>query len=302
MTFFGTIFAEATRGLECPQGIDYACLMTLLERNLYFKAGILLSVAALGLVIVTAYMILPVYPILTAAGQRSSGPIQSLLGRFFQPAPYVPFFTKLATAVYSQVTAVLIYYFFEKNQSPEILFVVFFVLSFAFEAARVMVPIRMKFELPGVFLVMAWRVLLFGRYFGIFSLFAASVYAAGLQIQKQGSFIFVIAAAALVIALGVPVDGLSWESNLSVISGDSSMFRLVETGIAVITVMSFCIAAYSRGSREYAFIGAGALLVYLGRYLLLTADTWVTPFPGLAILGLGTWFIASYLHRVYLWL
>ncbi|MDR2019693.1 MAG: hypothetical protein LBQ14_02895 [Treponema sp.] len=276
--------------------------MTLLERNWYFKAGIFLSVAALGLVIVTAYMILPVYPMLTAGGQRSSGLVQSLLSRFFQPAPYVPFITILASVVYSLVTAVLIYYFFEKTQSPEILFVVFFILSFAFEAARIMVPIRMKFELPGVFLVMAWRALLFGRYFGIFSLFAASVYAAGLQIQKQGSFIFVITAAALVIALGVPIDGLSWESNLSMISGYSSMFRLVETGIATITVISFFIAAHSRGSREYTFIGIGALLVYTGRYLLLTADTWVTPFPGLIILGLGTWFIANYLHRVYLWL
>jgi hypothetical protein len=276
--------------------------MTLSERNLYFKAGIFFSVAALGLVIATASMILPVYPVLTAAGQRTSGLVQSLIGRFLQPAPYVPFITILASVVYSLVTAVLIYYFFEKTQSPEILFVVFFILSFAFEAARIMVPIRMKFELPNVFLVMAWRVLLFGRYFGIFSLFAASVYAAGLQIQKQGSFIFVIAAAALVIALGVPIDGLSWESNLSMINGYSSMFRLVETGIAVITVISFFIAAYSRGSREYTFIGIGALLVYAGRYLLLTADTWVTPFPGLVILGLGTWFIASYLHQVYLWL
>jgi hypothetical protein len=276
--------------------------MTLSERNLYFKIGILLSVAALALVIVTAYMILPVYPALTAAGQRASGLAQSLLSRFLEPAPYVPFVTILASVIYSLVTVALIYYFFEKTQSPEILFVVFFILSFTFEAARVMVPIRMQFELPNVFLVMAWRVLLFGRYFGVFSLFAASVYAAGLQLLKQGYFIFIIAIATLVIALGVPIDGLSWESNLGMINGYSSMFRLVEAGIAVITMISFFIAAYSRGAREYIFIGIGSLLVYVGRNLLLTADTWVTPFPGLVILGLGTWFIASYLHRVYLWL
>jgi hypothetical protein len=298
----GKVFYKAIRGLEHPWGIDYVYLMTLSERNLYFKAGIFFSITALGLVIVTAHVVLPVYPALAAAGRRSSGLVQLLLGRFLQPAPYVPFVTILVSVVYSLITAVLIYYFFEKTQSPEILFVVFFVLSFAFEAVRIMVPIRMKFELPSVFLVMAWRALLFGRYFGIFSLFAASVYAAGLQIQKQGSFIFVIAAAALVIALGVPIDGLSWESNLSMISGYASMFRLVETGIAAITVISFFIAAYSRGSREYIFTGTGALLVYLGRYLLLTADTWATPFPGLAILGLGTWFIANCLHKIYLWL
>jgi hypothetical protein len=145
-------------------------------------------------------------------------------------------------------------------------------------------------------------VLLFGRYFGIFSLFAASVYAAGLKVQKQGNTIFIIIVATLVIALRVPIDGLSWESSLNMISGYTSMFRLVEAGIMIITMISFFISAYSRGAREYVFIGIGSSLVFFGRNVLLSADTWITPLPGLIILGMGTWFICTYLHRVYLWL
>jgi hypothetical protein len=85
------------------------------------------------------------------------------------------------------------------------------------------------------------------------------------------------------------------------IHGYASMFRLVEIGIILISTTSFFIAAYVRGTREYIFIGIGSLLVCLGRSILLTADTWAAPFPGLLILAAGTWFICNYLHRIYLW-
>jgi hypothetical protein len=204
--------------------------------------------------------------------------------------------------VYALVTTILIYYFFEKTQSPEILFFAFFVLSFAFEGARTMIPLKQAYDLPAVFLVMGTRVLLFGRYFGIFSLFTASVYASGLEIQKQGYVVFILAAATLMIALGVPVDGLSWDTSLAMLSGYMGMFRVVELGIVLITMMSFFISAYSRDSREYIFVGVGSLLVFLGRNMLLNADTWITPLPALVFLILGTWFICTQLHRVYLWL
>jgi hypothetical protein len=207
-----------------------------------------------------------------------------------------------AACVYALITMVLIYYFFEKTQAPEILFIALFVLSFGVEASRIMVPLRMVYELPGVYLVMASRVLLFGRYFGIFSLFAASLYAAGLEMRKQGNILLIIALAALLLALGIPVDGISWDSTLSMIYGYASMFRLVETGIIVMTMITFFVSAYSRGSGEYTLIGIGSLLVFIGRNMLLWADTWISPLPGLALLAAGTWFICSRLHRVYLWL
>jgi hypothetical protein len=114
--------------------------------------------------------------------------------------------------------------------------------------------------------------------------------------------VIIILVATLVIALGMPLDGLSWDSSLSMLSGYPSMFLLVELGITLITTVSFLVSAYSRGSREYIFIGIGSLLVLIGRNMLLGADTWLTPLPALAILGLGTWFICGQLHRVYLWL
>jgi hypothetical protein len=280
----------------------YADPMTLSVRNVYFKICIVLSLLALVSILSLSFTIFPAYPPLGAAAIRTAGFFQSLISRSWEIVPYISFVTMLSSVLYALITMICIYYFFEKTQSPEILFFALFVVSLAFEALRIMTPLMVVKGLPGVYPAIASRILLFARYFGIFSLFAASVYAAGLGEHKQGNIVFIIIIAALVIALGVPIDGLAWVSSLMMICGYTSMLKMVEAGIALITAASFFISSYTRGSREYVFIGIGSLLALWGRSVLLSADTWITPFPGLALLAAGTWIICVQLHRVYLWL
>ncbi|GHU60881.1 hypothetical protein FACS189445_1640 [Spirochaetia bacterium] len=276
--------------------------MTLSVRNIYFRAGITLSLLALVTGLSLSVFLFPVYPQVAAAAVRTAGGIQTLAAHLSAPHPYVPLVTMLSMVIYAFISMILIYYFFEKTQSPEIFFFALFVGSVAFEALRVMIPLAAVKGLPGAYPVMASRLLLFARYFGVFSLFASSVYAAGLGVQKQGNIVFITVIAAMILALGVPVDGLNWDSSLIMLCGYSSMLKMVDVGILLITAVSFFISAYSRGSREYIFIGIGSLLALWGRSILLTADTWFTPLPGMALLAAGTWIICVQLHRVYLWL
>jgi hypothetical protein len=277
--------------------------MTLSDRNTVFKAGIILASLSVLSIIIAAFVVLPVYPAqATETTRRSAGLIQSFIGHFLEPNPFVPLVSIAGAGLYSLITLILIYYFFEKTQCPEILFFAFFVLSFTAEVVRILIPLQTVYIISPLYLLMAFRALLFTRYFGIFSLFTASVYAAGLEVQKQRNIILIIMVATMVIAMGVPIDTLSWDSSLSMISGYTSMFRMVEAGVLFITMISFFIAAYSRGAGEYILIGVGSFLVFLGRNILLSADTWVSPFPALLLLAAGTWFICTQLHKVYLWL
>jgi len=100
----------------------------------------------------------------------------------------------------------------------------------------------------------------------------------------------------------VPVDGLSWDSTLVLLNDFDSTFYMIQVGIYTITIASFMISAYTRGSKEYISIGIGALLILLGRNMLFCSDTWVSPFPGLFILSFGTWLVCIRFHRLYLWL
>jgi len=277
--------------------------MTLSTRNIFFRGGILIAALSLILVASGGYFAYPAFPGLAAsAALRPGGMIQKLVSYLAEPSSYAPLWTMLGAAAYSLISIILIYHFFEKTQSPEILFIGFFVISLTFEFARLIIPLKAVFSLPSFFSITASRALFFGRYFGLFSLFASGVYAAGMDAQKQQSFLLVLILAAMVIAINVPMDIFVWDSTFMVWSGYRFMFSVVEAVVLALTIASFLISAFTRGSRSYVLIGIGAFLAFAGRSILVNSDTLITVLPGLIILSAGTWCICSRLHLEYLWL
>ena len=277
--------------------------MTLKTRNNFFKGGIGFAVFSLGFILIGGYYAFPVY-----SGEiadeilRSRGIIQRLINGIAAPNAFVPYFTMIGAAIYSLVSLIFIYHFFEKTQSPEILFFGFFVISMSSEFARLIIPLSNFYHFPALYLITSFRVLLFGRYFGLFSLFMAGVYAAGFDIQKQQTILPILVLAAMVIAINVPVDSLVWDSTYLLMNGYGTMFLILEAGILLVTIVTFLISAFTRSSANYAYIGLGAFLAYTGRSILIDSDTWITPIPGLLLLAAGTWLVCTRLHREYLWL
>ncbi|MDR1390535.1 MAG: hypothetical protein LBJ31_11245 [Treponema sp.] len=277
--------------------------MTLAQRNRFFKTGIILAAAACLAVLLNAWKILPLYGTLAEqASRRPQGLFQVLSAGFFQAAEAVPLVTVIVSVMYAFFSSILIHAFFEKTQSPEILFFWLFTISFVFEILRIIIPLQRIHPFPAALLVLGARLLIFGRLFGVLSLFVSSVYSSGPEIQKQGSVIFVVIITTLIVALGIPVDGLSWDTTLAMISAYGSMFRLAENAIFVIAALSFFVSAYIKGTREYHFIAAGTILAALGRALLINSDSWELPLFGIVLLSAGTWLAAAKLHQIYLWL
>jgi hypothetical protein len=277
--------------------------MTLSTRNILFRGGIFIAALSLILVATGGYFAYPAFPGLAAdAASRPGGIIQKLVSGLAETSSYVPLWTMLGATAYSFISIILIYHFFEKTQSPEILFIGFFVISLTFEFARLIIPLKAVLPVPAFFSIAASRVLFFGRYFGLFSLFASGVYAAGMDAQKQQSFLLMLILAAMVIAINVPMDIFVWDSTFMARSGYRFMFSVVEAVVLALTIASFLISAFTRGSRSYVLIGIGVFLAFAGRSILINSDTFITVLPGLAILSAGTWCICSRLHLEYLWL
>jgi hypothetical protein len=277
--------------------------MTLSGRNAFFRTGIALSLLCVLLISIVSIVVIPVYPSMEGeVSRRPADIVEIVISRYLGPNLYAVHVSIAAAVLYGFIALLLVFHFFEQTQAPEILYVAFFVFSFNAEAARFILPLQRLYGIPSLYLLIVSRILLFGRYFGIFSLFAASVYASGLEVQKQRNILLIILVATLIIALGVPIDTQTWDSTLNMINGYTSLFRLIGTVIFLATIIGFFIAAYSRGSKDYAFTGLGAFLALAGRYLLLSADTWLSPAPGVLLLSLGTWFICTRLHKIYLWL
>jgi hypothetical protein len=274
--------------------------MTLTTRNCYLLAGIGLSLAALVLVLGFTHLALPLFPGLVdeAAGRSFR------LGIFSEwPVnPYVPFAAMLAVVVYAVTAQTLVYQFFEKTQSPEIFFFALFVFSFTFECGRMALPLQHFYTLPPVFAVTAERLELFGRFFGVFALFASSIYATGFKAQKQGTVLFATTLIALLFAIRIPIDSLTWDTGLRLNSGHRSMFRIIELVTALLAVANYLVSARMRGGKEFVLAGAGVFLAFAGRVFLLDADTIYTPLPAFLCLLVGTWLVCKQLHRIYQWM
>jgi len=297
------IIGQAAKTLEKNHNYGYAENMTLSERNLVFKLGIALSFLCLLISVIISVKVFSVYASMeTEITRRSESIFQAFTEKIFEAKLLAVHGCILASVLYSFFSIIFIYYFFEKTQSPEILFVVFFVVSFSLEALRLILPLGRVYEFPSLYQLTASRIILFSRYFGIFSLFTAGVFASGFKSQQQRNIIMIITVTTLIITLGVPIDTQAWDSSLNMINGYTSMFRLIEAGTFLLTIVSFFIAAWSRSSPEFVFIGAGSALAFLGRNILLNADTWTGLPIGLLFLAAGTWLICTRLHKVYLWL
>jgi hypothetical protein len=315
--------------------------MTLSERNTFFKIGIIFCAICTLFILAASFVTIPLYqetddnlPLdhSTPAGEhglsfgghspqitnyglyqgtaldikdniRRPNNIIAVFTGFFLGHNYFAVHTTLAMLVlFSLVGMIFIHSFFERTSAPEILYIAIFTISFAFEALRLVLPLHLVFNFPSVYVRVAARVLLFTRFFCIFSLFAASICAAGLEVQKNRNVIFIIVIATLVVTLYVPIDVLSWDTSFNMVNGFTSMFRLIEITAFLTTMISFFIAAKIRGSKEYNYVAIGIMLALIGRSILLSTDNWIGPVPGIFLLSFGTWFLCSKLHKIHLWL
>ncbi|MDR2098208.1 MAG: hypothetical protein LBP37_06780 [Spirochaetaceae bacterium] len=274
--------------------------MTISEHSVLLKTGIGVSLLAAAAFAVFAINTFPLYSALISGAATRSAPafIVSL-----QPEPAAH--TALASAgiavLFALVTQFLLYYFFEKTQSIEIRLFSIFLFSFVFEILRIALPVKEALDLSGYIPVLAMRLVVFGRFYGLFALLAAGLYASGLKIQEEEALIFPIVIIALLFAFRIPLDTFNYDTSLYPVTGFQNILKTVNAAIVIMSIFSFASGAYTRGIHEYYFTALGILAAALGRTLLFMADTWLILFPGLVFLVFGTWLTGSQLRRIYLW-
>ena len=277
-------------------------IMTLSERNTFFKIGMIFCSIITLLIIAAFFRTIPLGSTVEENVRRPEYFLQFITGLFLK-TDYLAVHVSLALAVlFSLISMILIHSFFERTSAPEILYIAFFAFSLSFEAIRLIVPLHTINILPLFYLTTAARVLLFARYFGIFSLFTASVCAAGLEIQRTRNVVLFLLVPALVISLGVPIDSQTWDTCFNPMAGYTSMFLMIEIIVFFGVIVSFFVAAHNRRSKEYYYVGIGVVIALTGRNVLLGVDNWAGPVIGILFLTFGTWLICSRLHKIHLWL
>ncbi|MCL2805702.1 MAG: hypothetical protein FWD26_07180 [Treponema sp.] len=278
--------------------------MTLSERNIFFKTGIFFCAAIILLILAASFftVLSPAYPQPEEGTLRPAYIFNVITGKFLKSSYYAVYAGLALAALFSFAGILLIHSFFERTPAPEILYIAFFTISFSFEALRLFLPLHLIYHFPSFYLRIAARVLFFARFFGIFALFTAGLYAAGLDVQKTRNAIFTITIATLAITLSVPIDVHSWDTSFNYTSGYKTMFKMIEILVFLTAMISFFIAAKVRDSREYVNAAVGVIFIMVGRNILLGTDNWIGAVQGVILLSLGTWYLCSKIHKIHLWL
>jgi hypothetical protein len=274
--------------------------MAISKHIILLKTGIAVSFLALFAFLASAMRIIPVYPdLIFKAAYRNSG---AFIARLVpSPEPYAVFAGVGIAVLFALTAQIFLFYFFEKTQSVEIRLLGIFLFSFSFEILRITLPLKTALLLSGYIPVITSRIIIFGRLYGTFAVFAAAIYASGFKMRKEETFIFAITVAALLFAFRMPVDTFSFDTNLYPVSGFYHVSKNITTVIVILSVFGFISGAYTRNCREYYFIAAGMVAAIIGRNILFGADTWQMLFPGIALLVSGVWFMGRQYRRIYLW-
>jgi hypothetical protein len=273
--------------------------MTISRHIILLKAGITVSFLALLVFALFARDTLPLCNDLIGKAARRSGWLH--IGFLPPPEPYAAFAGTVIAVLFAFVSQVLLFYFFEKTQAMEIRLLGVFLFSFTFEILRIVTPLKTVLRLPGYIPEITSKLIVFGRFYGMFALFAAGLYVSGLKIRREETIIFPAVIAALLFALRIPVDSFGYDTSFYPATGFSYTFGIVNVVIVMLSALCFISGAYTRGSREYYFIALGIMAAAIGRRLLLTADTWIVLVSGSAFLFLGLWYTGAQFRRMYLW-
>jgi len=276
--------------------------MTLSKHIVILKTAIVISVLFIAALACAARDILPYYPQIEEGVQNRA--VSNLIAGIFPAStnPYISFITLSTALLWALGTLILIYYFFEKTQSVEVNFFIFFVFSLVFEVLRTSIPLRIAFQLPASFLSMSAHILVFWRYFGLSSLLIAGLYSAGLSIEKEENVIFPLFIISVFLSVRIPINTFTYDSSFCLVNGYPMTFKIMEIVVIFLTMLSFFAGAFKSGQKEYYFVGIGSFLVLVGRALLVEGDTYILPVIGLAFLCGGVYFITVYLKKIYLWI
>ncbi|ORC34694.1 hypothetical protein B4O97_12180 [Marispirochaeta aestuarii] len=202
----------------------------------------------------------------------------------------------------SLISSLVLYKRFRKTASPEIFFFILFLLSMGIEGARVFPPALRELQVPVYLYQLVIRLLYMARFFGIFSLFTAGLFANGMQYQKVSIAygISLLTAFTLSSLLPVAEASLQTDTGLDLVTiGDVSIVMIT---LRILAVINFLVAWIRNNSRDFLWLGLGGSIVLFGYDLALGSEVLWLRIVAAAGIIVGINLFSRRTHEIYLWI
>jgi hypothetical protein len=274
--------------------------MTLAVRNAVVNTGAILSILLL-----TTFCVMG-YQLLTGAAEVSIEPeIQhSWLARSWEVGRTDVYASVVAAGLGGLIATLGLAAstrVFRRVNSAELYFVALFLVALSAEQIRVLQLYLYQFNLPVMYGTLLTRFVVVARVGGALSLFAASLYAVGIDYPRTGTISVVLAVLAFVFVYLVPVDSLSAGATLLHRVGGQSAMELALLAVGLVTIANYVVAG-ARGHRDRGFLIAlsAACLVVAGEILWFVPSLpWLAAAITLLTYGLMSFMLVTRAHLLW---
>jgi hypothetical protein len=207
-----------------------------------------------------------------------------------------------STALFSVVGGFGFRRLFRRTSSLEIFFFLTFIVTLSFDGLRILNLLFIMENLSPYYGTFVTRIIYFGYFLGLISLFASSLYSGNEQYQKMGMVVGLILLFSLALAYTLPVDSTVFHRSLLYRVGGEQYILLVRIGLEILALIGFGRSAFLSGAREQWIICGSIGMVIIGRELLFFLYSPLLIGAGFLLLTGGTFLFSRKSYEKHLWI
>ncbi len=156
---------------------------------------------------------------------------------------------------------------YKKTESPEIFFLIFFVISQSFESLRILDSLTFLSNSPYYTGMIITRSIYFGRIFSLITLLLVSLYLTGFNYKHTSTLLLTSLFIGLSLAIIIPVDTTSFTPNLIFKIGIENNRTFFSISLYLLISLNFLIAYLKNKNRKHMSILFFYMLILGGSIL-----------------------------------
>ena len=191
---------------------------------------------------------------------------------------------------------------FRKTTSPEIFFIITFIICLSLENLRTGIIIIHVLSLSVYLSTALSQGIIFGRIFALLCLLVSSLYAVGMKYSSYSTLLGGLLLLSVTLANIIPIDSTMLQVNFLCKLGDERGYMFLHFILGLLMLLNYSVACLSRRSKRFLPMGAAALMLFVGKDLLYFG---VSPLPsglGMLLLICGTILFSRQIGVFYLWI
>ncbi len=195
-----------------------------------------------------------------------------------------------------------ILFLFRRTASPEIFFFNLFILTLATNGLRILHLFWIQENASFYLGILLSRGMVFSYSFAILSLFAASLFSAGLPNQRLSLFLLVLVAVSLAFSTLIPIETTRLNTNLLYLPTGNVPAGAIFIALELMSILNYLRAGFLYSNRDYLSLAAGTAFSAAGYELLFFLGSPLLISLGYGFLLAGAFLFIKRIYTIYLWL